>query len=330
LEALDPSQNNMFRERYFNRDIDLSQATFIATANDLNAISEPLKDRMEIITLTGYSTAEKIKIAQDYIIPAAVKKAGLAKLGFKLSKKIIVEIIERYTDEAGVRTLTQKINRLCEKFARSVVDSGKILCFAPETLHFFLGNPLKQFEKIDGCDRVGSSNGLYCSLFGGGVAKIEAVFVSGSGCVQVSGNQSLVAREAAQAAVTYVRANSARLGVSDEMFKDYDLHIHFPASTSRNDGLSAGLALIATIVSAATGKPVNGNWAMTGEIDLHGKINRVGGLKEKLLGAHRAGVKNVIVPKKNKKEAVEVLSGITGLNVVYASKACKALESVLK
>lgn len=313
LEILDPEQNGAFYDNYLGVHFDLSKVMFLTTSNDLHQIPAPLRDRMEVIELSGYTTEEKVKIAKHHLAPKAIEQSGLTEKGLTLDDDILREVITSYTRESGVRTLNRYIQTLCSKFARSLVETNTSVNFSKENLADFLGPRKITLDKNITRNRIGVTNGLAWSPYGGEVLQVEAVLMPGGGKLILTGQLGDVMRESAQAAVSYIRSRSDSLGISKNLFAETDLHIHFPAGAIPKDGPSAGIALISSILSVMTQRPINGSFAMTGEVDLHGSVLPIGGVKEKILAAKQQGVSNVIIPMENKHDLdglEDILSGI--------------------
>lgn len=307
LEALDPEQNLEFSDHYLNIPFDLSKVMFILTANLADTIPSALFDRMEVIYLSGYTNEEKLKIAQDYLIPRQVKENGLTAKRIKISAGALAHIIEEYTSEAGLRNLEREIGTICRKIARKIAEGKKgITQVTRGSLQGLLGVP-KYIQEMDQEEsQVGLSTGLAWTQVGGEVLYVEASLMAGKGELIITGQLGEVMQESARAAMSYARANLEALGVKEEFFDNKDIHIHVPAGAIPKDGPSAGIAIATALISAATGQPVNKDVAMTGEITLRGRVLPIGGLKEKALGALRAGIRTIIVPEKNKKDVSEI------------------------
>jgi ATP-dependent Lon protease len=300
LEVLDPEQNREFRDLYLDVPFDLSDVLFIATANVLDTISAPLRDRMEIIELSGYTESDKVHIARGYLIPRQATRQGLRTGELDITDDALREIIRGYTREAGVRTLERQIGRLARKAAVRIAggDETRVVVDAAES-RASLGPPKFTFDAAERTDIPGVATGLAYTPFGGDVLFIEASVARGSGKFAITGQVGDVMRESAQAALSYVRASADRLGVPPEMFGDHDIHVHVPAGATPKDGPSAGVAIATALASLLTRRPVRSDVGMTGEITLRGKVLPIGGLKEKALAAHRAGLKTVIMPERN-------------------------------
>jgi len=301
LEVLDPAQNSTFSDHYIEIDFDLSSVFFITTANYLDAIPPPLRDRMEIIRLPGYISDEKINIAQQYLVPRQIEANGLTKKQVRFDKAAIDEIITYYTREAGVRSLERTIGSVCRKVARKVALNRrtKPVRVTQDNLTDFLGprkiTPSWQNRK----NAVGITTGLAYTPFGGDVLAIETILMSGKGALKVTGQLGDVMKESAQIAVSWIRANQNRLGIDENLFTNYDLHIHVPEGATPKDGPSAGVTLATSLASRYSGRKVRADVAMTGEITLEGRVLPIGGLREKVVAANRSRIKHVIIPEDN-------------------------------
>jgi ATP-dependent Lon protease len=308
LEVLDPEQNHNFNDHYLDMDYDLSDVMFITTANTLGSIPVPLQDRMEIIQLSGYTEFEKMNIAVKYLVPRQTKECGLEDVPFTLSENAIRTVIHHYTREAGVRSLEREISSICRKVARKVVNEGKEkpIEVVAKTVPAFLGVPKYSLNKKEDRDEIGLTNGLSVTSSGGGeLLACEVAVVAGKGKLVITGLLEKGMEESAQAAMSYVRSRAAALGLDPEFYQKIDVHVHFPEFI-RKDGPSAGVTMATSLASALIKVPVKRDLAMTGELTLRGRVLPIGGLKEKLLAAHRAGISTVIVPRENRKDLREV------------------------
>jgi len=323
LEVLDPEQNHSFYDNYLGVHYDLSKTMFITTANDLSTIPGPLRDRMEIIQLSGYTVDEKLEIAEKHLIQRSLKSTGLEEKGFSLSRNVLTEIASGYTRESGVRELERYIHKLCSKFARSLVENHKAIEFTPENLVEYLGPRKIADERSSRINKIGVCNGLAWTPYGGEVLQVEAVLMPGNGKLILTGQLGDVMKESAQAAVTYSKTHALDFGIDLKVFTDSDLHIHLPAGAVPKDGPSAGITLLSSILSAYTKRPINGDFAMTGELNLQGYVLPIGGLKEKILAAKQHGLSNVIIPMSNKKD-------LTGLNKLYEGMKLHFVENALE
>lgn len=307
LEVLDREQNHSFNDHYLDLDYDLTDVMFITTANTLSGIPIPLQDRMEIIELGGYTEFEKLNIAVKYLIPRQRKECGLEDVELDLSENAIRTVIHHYTKESGVRSLEREISSICRKVARQVVKDGKDkpIEVTAKTVPKLLGVPKYRLTRKEERDEVGLVKGLAVTSHGGDILEAEASVVAGKGKLIVTGRLEKGMEESGQAAMSYVRGRLDKLGLSEDHFQSVDVHVHFPEFV-RKDGPSAGVTMVTAIVSALTAIPVSRDVAMTGEITLRGRVLPIGGLKEKLLAAHRAGLTTVIVPKENRKDLREI------------------------
>ena len=313
LEVLDPEQNFSFNDHYLDVDYDLTEILFITTANTLPDIPLPLQDRMEIIRLPGYTEYEKYNIAREFLVPKQIKMNGLEGRNIKFGKSALLEIIQRYTREAGVRNLEREISSICRKVAREILkkDKGKDHRITSRTVQKFLGPPPFKKSQIEEKDQIGLVNGLAWTQVGGELLAVETLIMPGKGKQIVTGKLGDVMKESAQAAVSYVRSRAKQLRIDESFYKKYDLHIHIPEGAIPKDGPSAGITMCTSIVSALSRRPVYRNIAMTGEITLRGRILPIGGLKEKILAAHRAGIKKVLIPRENEKDLKDIPKGIS-------------------
>lgn len=307
LEALDPEQNSAFSDHFLNIPFDLSGVMFILTANFTDTIPSALLDRMEVITLSGYTEEEKLVIAQNYLIPRQIKENGLKTRAVSFSSGAVKQIITEYTSEAGLRNLEREIGKICRKIARKIAEGAKEpFTVARSNLHQYLGIPKYGPEMDKEESQIGLATGLAWTQAGGEVLYVEASLIRGKGELIVTGQLGEVMQESARAAVSYARANLAALGLDVKKFENLDIHIHVPAGAIPKDGPSAGIAMATALISALTNKKIRNDAAMTGEITLRGRVLPIGGLKEKALGAMRAGIKTIIIPEKNKKDLVEI------------------------
>jgi ATP-dependent Lon protease len=309
LEVLDPEQNNTFSDHFLDVDYDLSSVMFIATANTLQSIPGPLRDRMEVIRIEGYTEEEKVHIAERYLLPKQLETHGLKQGQVKFSEAALLEIVRRYTREAGVRNLEREIANVFRKIAREVVKAGQLgkrfLVGAPQ-IKKYLGVPRYSFGVREAEHRVGLVNGLAWTEVGGELLNVEVTILPGKGNLTITGKLGEVMRESAQAALSYVRSRWLELGLKEDFYSHIEIHIHVPEGAIPKDGPSAGITMATAIASALTGLAVDQGLAMTGEITLRGRILAIGGLKEKLLAAKRAGIHRVLIPKENEKNLEEV------------------------
>ncbi len=311
LEALDPEQNSEFSDHYLNLNFDLSKVMFILTANITDTIPTALLDRMEIINISGYTYDEKRDIVNTYLLPRQIKENGLQKKMVDISQEAITLIINEYTSEAGVRNLERELGSICRKIARKIAEGEKrVVLVTPDNLHKYLGSPKYQPEMDQDVSQVGLSTGLAWTHAGGEVLYVEASNLPGKGELIMTGQLGEVMQESARAAMTYTRANLKNFGLHHNAMEQVDSHIHVPAGAIPKDGPSAGIAMATALISSVTGIAVNKDVAMTGEITLRGRVLPIGGLKEKALGAMRAGIKTVIFPEKNVKDLDEIPENI--------------------
>jgi ATP-dependent Lon protease len=308
LEVLDPEQNYSFNDHYLDVDYDLSDILFITTANTLPDIPLPLQDRMEIIRLPGYTEYEKYNIAKNFLVAKQIEANGLEGRDIKFSKNAILTIIRRYTREAGVRNLEREIASICRKIAKQVVkkQGNGVYHVSAQSIAKYLGPARFKQDQIEDKDQIGMVTGLAWTQVGGELLVVETLTMPGKGNVTVTGKLGDVMKESAQAAVSYVRSRAANLMIDDKFHRKLDLHIHIPEGAIPKDGPSAGIAMCTSIVSALSKRPVRRDIAMTGEITLRGRVLPIGGLKEKIIAAHRGGIKTVLIPKENEKDLKDI------------------------
>jgi len=335
LEALDPEQNTTFNDHYLEVDYDLSDVMFVTTANTLN-ILPPLLDRMEVIRLAGYTEDEKINIANKYLLPKQIKDNGVKEQEMKLGDDIIKEIIRSYTKESGVRNLEREISKVARKVVKKVVaGEEKEVNVNNKNLADFLGVPKFKFGELESENRVGVVTGLAWTEYGGEILKIETVTMPGKGRMQITGKLGDVMQESVKAAKSFVKSKCLEYGIIPPLFEKKDFHIHVPEGATPKDGPSAGIGMVTSIVSSITNISVRRDLAMTGEVTLTGQVLPIGGLKEKLLAAHRAGIKEVLIPKENEKDLIDlpkkIIDEIKITPVEYADEVLKiALTKELK
>jgi ATP-dependent Lon protease len=314
LEVLDPEQNYSFNDHYLDMDYDLSEILFITTANTLPDIPLPLQDRMEIIRLPGYTELEKYNIAKEFLVPKQIEANGLKASDISFSKAAILTIIQRYTREAGVRNLEREISSICRKTARQVVnlkEEDKKHVITANTITKHLGPPPFKVSQIEEKDQIGLVTGLAWTQVGGELLGVETLTMPGKGKLNITGKLGEVMKESAQAAVSFVRSRAENLCIDKEFYRNLDLHIHIPEGAIPKDGPSAGISMCTSLVSALTRRPVRRDVAMTGEITLRGRVLPIGGLKEKMLAAHRGGIRKVIIPKENEKDLRDIPKLVT-------------------
>jgi len=340
LEALDPEQNSTFNDHYLEVDYDLSQVLFITTANVLHTIPWALQDRMEIIKLSGYTELEKKKIAEKYLVPKQLENNGLTDKNASITEKALDFLIQRYTREAGVRTLEREIGSVCRKTAKEVVQNGKDFSqkITPKIVQKYLGVPKFKHGEIEDKSQIGMSTGLAWTEVGGELLNVEVSVVPGKGSFTVTGKLGEVMQESTKAAMSYVRSRAKRLGLDRNFYQKIDIHVHVPEGAQPKDGPSAGIAISTAIISALVQKEVKKDVAMTGEITLRGRILPIGGLKEKILAAHRGGVNTVLIPDENEKDLndipKEIKKDIDIVSVKHMdeviSHAIKSKDEILK
>lgn len=334
LEVLDPEQNNEFRDHYLDVAFDLSEVIFITTANELDPIPGPLRDRMEIIQLSGYTEREKIAIAEQYLVPRQQRENGLRPDEVVIEESALQELVRDYTREAGVRTLEREIGRAMRKVVTRVAEGKEgAVVIDEKVLRELLGKPRYGYreELAERTDRPGVATGLAWTPFGGEVLYVEATSMPGSKGFQYTGQLGEVMQESARISMSVVRANAGKLGISPDFFEKYDTHLHVPAGATPKDGPSAGVTMVVALASLLTGRPVKGNVAMTGEITLRGQVLPVGGIKDKVLAAHRLGVDTVILPKKNENDLDDLPEDVRGkLKFVLVDQIDQALDAALE
>ncbi len=336
LEVLDPEQNHEFRDHYLDVAFDLSEVLFITTANELEPIPGPLRDRMEIITLSGYTEHEKVQIAIQYLVPRQIRENGLRPDEISIEQEAIAELIRNYTREAGVRDLERQIGRIARKIATQVAENsaggGTPRAVNREAVRELIGKPRfnYQTEIEDRTDQPGIATGLAWTPMGGDVLFVEAASMSGSKGFQLTGSLGDVMQESARAAMSYIRSQASTLGIHEDYFDKHDLHLHVPAGAVPKDGPSAGITMATAIASLLTRRPVRSNVAMTGEITLRGKVLPVGGIKDKVLAAHRMGLDTVILPRRNEQDLDELPDEVRQtLTFVLVSTIDEALQAAL-
>ena len=328
LEVLDSEQNSKFRDHYLEVPLDLSEVTFITTANTLQTIPRPLLDRMEIIEITSYTENEKLHIAIEHLIPKQLEKHGITNEQLSFSKKAIWKIAHNYTKEAGVRQLEREIGNICRKAAKELLTTEKKkITVTDRNLHKFLGKEKYSYQMANAAPEVGIVRGLAWTSVGGDTLQIEVNVMPGKGEIMLTGQLGDVMKESARAGISYIRSVSKKYAIAEDFFEKHDIHVHIPEGAVPKDGPSAGITMATAMLSAVTGKKVRADLAMTGEITLRGRVLPIGGLKEKLLAAKNAGIQTVLIPKENTADVEELSSEITkGLEIIPV----ETMEEVLK
>ena len=332
LEVLDPEQNSTFNDHYLEVDFDLSDVMFVCTANTLN-IPPPLLDRMEVIRLPGYTEDEKLNIATRYLVPKQLKENGLKESEISITKPAVLDIIQHYTREAGVRNLEREISKICRKVVKSLLlkPRDSVIRITPKSMEKYLGVRRFRYGRAEDNDQVGQVTGLAWTEVGGELLTIETAVVPGKGKLTHTGQLGDVMTESIQAAMTVVRSRAGVLGIDEDFHQKLDVHVHVPEGATPKDGPSAGVGMCTALVSALTDIPVNSEVAMTGEITLRGEVLPIGGLKEKLLAAHRGGIETVLIPHENEKDLVEIPKNIKDkLNIVPVKWIDQVLEHALQ
>jgi ATP-dependent Lon protease len=332
LEVLDPEQNSTFSDHYLEVEYDLSDVMFVCTANTLN-IPDALRDRMEIIRLAGYTEDEKLNIAKQYLLPKAIKENGLKENEVIIDESAIIEIIRRYTREAGVRSLQREISKICRKLVKQILQDKPTdkLIVTDQNIEDYLGVYHFQYGVKEENDQIGQVTGLAWTEVGGELLTIETAIMSGKGKASYTGKLGDVMQESIQAATTVVRSRAEEWGIKDDFMQNHDVHIHVPEGATPKDGPSAGIGMCTALVSAITGIPVKSNVAMTGEITLRGEVLAIGGLKEKLLAAHRGGIDTVLIPNDNVKDLKEIPENVKqGIDIIPVKWITEVLEVALQ
>lgn len=331
LEVLDLEQNKEFTDHFLEIPFDLSKVMFVTTANTTETIPRPLLDRMEVIQVSGYTEEEKVNIAQKYLIPKQAKSHGLKGKNFTMTEKAIHDLINYYTRESGVRNLEREIGSLCRKVARQkVMKKGSNFKITPAGLEKYLGKKKFHYDIIEGESEAGVVTGMAWTQVGGDTLFVETAKIPGNGKIQLTGQLGDVMQESAKAAITYIRSIASEYNLEEDFYKKYDIHVHVPEGAVPKDGPSAGVTMFTSVISALTGIPVRKDVAMTGEITLRGKVLPVGGIKEKVLAAHRAGIRTILLPKENEADIDEIPQTVRKtLHFVLLERAQEALEYAL-
>ena len=330
LEVLDSEQNHAFRDHYLEVPVDLSKVLFIATANSINNIPRPLLDRMEIIEVNSYTEPEKVEIAKHYLIPKQLKIHGMKNAQLKINEEILQIIIQGYTKESGVRRLERIIASLCRKVAKKLIETKrKTFTANKKNIEELLGIPRYHYEGKNMEPQIGVVRGLAWTSVGGDTLSVEVNTMKGTGKLQLTGQLGDIMKESAKAAISYIRSQASELGVDAEFYKKTDIHIHIPEGAVPKDGPSAGITMASAMISDLLQKPIRNDIAMTGEITLRGRVLPIGGLREKILAAKRAGIMKVIVPYENEKDVTELEKNvIEGIEIVYAKDMTTVLEHI--
>ena len=332
LEVLDPEQNKEFTDHFLEIPFDLSKVMFITTANSTDTIPRPLLDRMEVIEVSGYTEEEKVKIAQKYLVPKQMKAHGLKKKNFAISEKALRDLINYYTRESGVRNLEREIGSLCRKVARKIVaKKAQNYRLTPSSLEGYLGKHRYRYDLMRDESEIGVSTGMAWTQVGGDTLFIETALVPGTGKIELTGQLGDVMQESAKTAITYIRSIAKEYDIEEDFHKKYDLHVHVPEGAVPKDGPSAGVTMFTSAMSTLTGVPVRKDVAMTGEITLRGRVLPVGGIKEKVLAAHRAGIRTILLPADNKADIDDIPQSVKKqLNFILLEKAKEALKYALE
>jgi ATP-dependent Lon protease len=336
LEVLDPAQNGTFRDHYLNVDFDLSDVMFVTTANQLEPIPAPLRDRMEIIHLDGYTEHEKVKIAQEHLVKRQLAANGLREGEVVFTEDALRKIVQDYTREAGVRNLERQVGAICRKSVAKIAaggetgTSGAVVEITPDVVRELLRKERFESETSESIEIPGIATGLAVTPVGGDILFIEATRMKGKGDFTLTGQLGDVMRESARIALSYVRSKAVELGVDPDTFAQTDLHIHVPAGATPKDGPSAGVAMTMAIASLFSGRPVRGDVGMTGEVTLRGRVLPIGGVKMKVLAAHRAGLTTVILPKRNERDLEDLPQDVRSkMSFVLVEKIDDALKAAL-
>ena len=331
LEVLDPEQNSSFSDHFIEENYDLSNVLFIATANNVNSIPGPLLDRMELISIAGYTEVEKLHIAKQHLLPKQLKENGLKKANLQIRENAILKLIRRYTREAGVRGLERQLAKLCRKAAKIIISKEKEKVIVTEkSLEDLLGKPVFRYGLMEQEDQVGTATGLAYTSAGGDILSIEVTHYPGKGKLTLTGKLGGVMQESAQAAFSYVRSRTKEFNIESNFYEKYDIHIHVPAGATPKDGPSAGITIATALVSSLTGRAIRKEVGMTGEITLRGRVLPIGGLKEKSLSAHRAGLTTLIIPEENEKDIENIPESVRNdLTFITVNHLDQVLEHAL-
>lgn len=331
LEVLDPEQNSLFSDHYLEEPYDLSKVMFIATANYLENIPAPLRDRLEIIQLPSYTEIDKLHIAHEHLVPKQLKANGLNKSQFKISDAMVLDLIRHYTREAGVRQLERVIASLCRKTVLAILNDGKkSVNITKKTADKWLGKEIYEYGVKETDDQIGTVTGLAYTEFGGDVLQVEVNHFEGKGKLIITGQLGDVMKESAEIALDYVKAHAKELSIKPEVFDTRDIHIHVPEGAVPKDGPSAGVTMTTALVSALSERPVRSTLAMTGEVTLRGNVLPIGGLREKSLAANRAGIKKILIPKKNLRDLDDVPEAVKNeIEFVTVSNVSEVLKEAL-
>lgn len=331
LEVLDPEQNSSFSDHFIEENYDLSNVLFIATANNVNSIPGPLLDRMELISIAGYTEVEKLHIAKQHLLPKQLKENGLKKANLQIRENAILKLIRRYTREAGVRGLERQLAKLCRKAAKIIISKEKEKVIVTEkSLEDLLGKPVFRYGLMEQEDQVGTATGLAYTSAGGDILSIEVTHYPGKGKLTLTGKLGGVMQESAQAAFSYVRSRTKEFNIEYNFYEKYDIHIHVPAGATPKDGPSAGITIATALVSSLTGRAIRKEVGMTGEITLRGRVLPIGGLKEKSLSAHRAGLTTLIIPEENEKDIENIPESVRNdLTFITVNHLDQVLEHAL-
>jgi len=332
LEVLDSEQNFAFRDHYLELPFDLSDVMFLTTANNLDTVPRPLLDRMEVISISSYTEEEKVNIALKYLLPKQIKAHGLKSSNMKADEPVIREIVNYYTREAGVRNLEREIAKVCRKVAKTLVlENKKSIKVTPSNLEKYLGVKRNRFDMANEKDEIGIATGLAWTPVGGDTLSIEVNLMSGNGKLELTGQLGDVMKESAKAAMSFIRSRVEQLNIDKDFYTKFDIHIHVPEGAIPKDGPSAGITLASAMVSALTGIPIKKNVAMTGEITLRGRVLPIGGLKEKVLAANRAGIDTIIIPMDNRRDIDDIPENVRKkIKFVFASNMDIVLKTALE